>query len=149
MSIDVHTAIRSALGPAGGLLHDGAVRAAADGVLRAVGNFPIGDPNAMRAAAARLREIATRTRQEADRMNTAVERCASWAGPARNVLAARVRDTVHHAHQRAARLENSANALTAAAGRVEQSQHQWNLRMDYLRNDAVHQLRALAERTRL
>ena len=149
MSTDVHAAIRSALGPVAGALAPGAVRAAADGVLRTVGSFPIGDPAAMRAAAARLRDIAHRTRQEADRMNAAVDACHSWAGPARERLAARVRGEVQQVHARAARLEHSANALTAAAGRLEQAQHQWQSRLDHLRNDAVHQLRAIAQRPRL
>lgn len=149
MTLNVQAAIRSALGPLGSVLPPGAIRAAADGVLRAVGNFPIGDPAAMRAAAARLRDIAHRTRQEADRMNAAVDACQGWAGPARERLAARVRDEAHQVHVHATRLENSANALTAAAGRVQQAQHQWGSRMDHLRNDAVHQLRAIAQHTRL
>lgn len=149
MTMDVQAAIRSGLGPLGALLPPGAVRSAADGVLRAVGSFPIGDPNAMRAAAARLREIAARTHQEADRMNAAVEACHSWAGPARDTLAARVRNVVHEAHVRAGRLESSANALIAAAGRVEQAQHQWNSRLNQLSNNAIHHLRALAQNARI
>lgn len=149
MNTDLQAAIRSALGPSVNALAPGAVRAAADGVLRAVGSFPIGDPNAMRAAAARLRDIAVRTHQEADRMNAAVDACQTWTGPARERLASRVRDEAHQVHARAARLESSANALTAAAGRVEQAQHQWESRLNHLRNDAVHQLRTIAQHTRL
>lgn len=149
MAINVQSAIRSALGPNVNSLSDGAVRAAADAVQRALGSFPIGDPPAMRAAAIRLRDIAARTRQEADRMNAAIEGCHGWTGPARDRLAARVRDEVHRSHERAGRIESSANALAAAAGRVEQAQHQWHSRLNYLRDDAVNQLRAVAQRTRL
>lgn len=149
MTMDVHAAIRSAVGPLGSLLPPGAVRSAADGVLRAAGSFPIGDPNAMRAAATRLRQIAVQTRQEADHMNAAVDACHSWAGPARDRYAARVRDDVRRSHERAARLEHSANALTAAAGRVEQAQQQWQAHLNRLRDDAVQHLRTLARHARI
>lgn len=82
-------------------------------------------------------------------MNAAVEACQGWSGPARELLAARVRDEAHQAHVRAARLENSANALTTAAGRVEQTQRQWESRVNHLRNNAINQLRAIAQRTRI
>jgi hypothetical protein len=144
MTIDVQAAIRAALGSSAGSLTGGAVRSAADGVLRAVGGFPVGDPAGMRAAAARLRDIALATRQEADHMNGAVERCRSWAGPARNRLATRVRDEVQETHDRATRLESSANALAAAAGRVEVAQHDWHSRLDHLSDDAIKRLRAVA-----
>jgi hypothetical protein len=144
MTIDVQAAIRSALGPHASMLNDGALRSAADGVLRALGSFPVGDPPAMRIAAARLREIALATRQEADRMGAAVEGCRSWVGHARDRLAARIREEVRQAHERATRLENSANALTAAAGRVENAQHAWQSRLNHLRDDAVSRLRTVA-----
>ena len=57
--------------------------------------------------------------------------------------------TRHQATLRAARLENSANALTAAAGRVEQAQHQWESRLNHLRNDAVHNYGRSPSGTRL
>ena len=88
MSSELQAAIRQALGPSASSLTDGVLRAAADGISRAVGSFPIGDPPAMRSAAVRLHDIALRTRQEADRMNAAIERCGSWIGPARE----RIRD---------------------------------------------------------
>jgi hypothetical protein len=143
MSNDVERAIGVALGPLAGKVGASALHSAAGGVMRAAGSLPVGDPPAMRAAAHRLHDIARRTRSEADHRMAAFHRCASWSGGLHDHTAAQIDGDVRFIRDHAARLDHVADELMMAAGRVEQAQHAWRVRLDRLSADAAYRLRSL------
>jgi hypothetical protein len=144
MSGEVELAIGTALGPLAAKVGSTAVHSAASAVMRAAGSLPIGNPPAMRAAAARLHDVAARTRAEADRRTDALSRCGTWHGPLRDRVAHQIDDDIQFIRAHATRLDQVAAELSTAAGRVEQAQHTWRARLDQLSADAAHRLRSLA-----
>lgn len=148
MSVDIQAGIRSALGPQAALVGGGAIGAAAASVAARLGPFPIGNPAAMRAAAQRLRAIANEARQQGDRLTSAISRCGSWEGPARQRMEAELRRERQLVHDQAAQLDQAAQGLLTQASSVEQRQHQWNSQLPRMRDDVVRQLLSAAGRVR-
>lgn len=142
---EVEASIRAGLGgPAAGLVGGSAIRAAAAGVMRTAGAFPIGDPGAMRAAAARLRDIAARVRTEADHRRAVLSQCRAWHGPARDRANHYVAADAAELEQEAARLDHAATELDQAATRLLQQQQQWSAGVARLRDNAIRHLQAAA-----